>query len=101
MGVCWLTLGTNVRVLIGIILLEVEINRNNELVRIQIEQTRSYTYVAWQREVATLSRQTTKKKNWVETPPISGRHKKALRVVSLSRVLVSRAILLVRSLRVV
>jgi hypothetical protein len=101
MGVCWLTLGTNIRVLIGIILLEVEINRNNELVRIQIEQTRSYTYVAWQREVATLSRQTIKKKNWVETPPISGRHKKALCVVSLSRVLVSRAILLVRSLRVV
>jgi hypothetical protein len=100
MGVCWLTLGTNVRVLIGIILLEVEINRNNELVRIQIEQTRSDAYVAWQREVATLSRQTTKK-NWVETLPISGRHKKALRVVSLSRVLVSRAILLVRSLRVV
>jgi hypothetical protein len=30
----------------------VEINQNNELVRIQIEQARSDTYVAWQREVA-------------------------------------------------
>jgi hypothetical protein len=48
----WLTLGTNISVLIGIILLIVEINQNNELVRIQIEQTRSDTYVAWQREVA-------------------------------------------------
>jgi len=49
----WLTLGTNISVLIGIILLIVEINQNNELVRVQIEQTRSDTYVAWQREVAT------------------------------------------------
>jgi hypothetical protein len=48
----WLTLGTNISVLIGIILLIVEINQNNELVRVQIEQTRSETYVAWQREVA-------------------------------------------------
>jgi hypothetical protein len=48
----WLTLGTNISVLIGIILLIVEINQNNELVRVQIEQTRSDTYVAWQREVA-------------------------------------------------
>ena len=48
----WLTLVTNISVLIGIILLIVEINQNNELVRIQIEQTRSDTYVAWQREVA-------------------------------------------------
>lgn len=48
----WLTLGTNLSVLIGIILLIVEINQNNELVRIQIEQERSDTYVAWQREVA-------------------------------------------------
>ena len=48
----WLTIGTNLSVLIGIILLIVEINQNNELVRVQIEQTRSDTYVAWQREVA-------------------------------------------------
>ena len=48
----WLTVGTNMSVLIGIILLIVEINQNNELVRIQIEQARSDTYVAWQREVA-------------------------------------------------
>jgi hypothetical protein len=48
----WLTIGTNISVLIGIILLIVEIEQNNELVRIQIEQTRSDTYVAWQREVA-------------------------------------------------
>ena len=48
----WLTLGTNISVLVGIILLIVEINQNNELVRIQIEQARSDTYVAWQREVA-------------------------------------------------
>lgn len=48
----WLTLGTNISVLIGIVLLIVEINQNNELVRIQIEQTRSESYVAWQREVA-------------------------------------------------
>jgi len=48
----WLTVGTNISVLIGIVLLVVEINQNNELVRIQIEQARSDTYVAWQREVA-------------------------------------------------
>jgi hypothetical protein len=48
----WLALGTNISVLIGIVLLIVEINQNNELVRIQIEQARSDTYVAWQREVA-------------------------------------------------
>jgi len=48
----WLTVGTNLSVLIGVVLLIVEINQNNELVRIQIEQARSDTYVAWQREVA-------------------------------------------------
>lgn len=48
----WLTIGTNLSVLIGIVLLIVEIDQNNELVRIQIEQARSDTYVAWQREVA-------------------------------------------------
>jgi hypothetical protein len=48
----WLTIGTNISVLIGIILVIVEIDQNNELVRIQIEQERSDTYVAWQREVA-------------------------------------------------
>jgi hypothetical protein len=34
----WLTIGTNISVLIGIILLTVEIDQNDELVRIQIEQ---------------------------------------------------------------
>ena len=48
----WLMIGTNISVLIGIVLLIVELNQNNELVRIQIEQARSDTYVAWQREVA-------------------------------------------------
>ena len=48
----WLTVGTNLSVLVGIVLLIVEINQNNELVRIQIEQARSDTYVAWQREIA-------------------------------------------------
>ena len=48
----WLTLVTNISVLIGLILLIVEINQNNELVRIQIEQSRSDAYVAWQREIA-------------------------------------------------
>jgi hypothetical protein len=47
----WLTIGTYISVLIGIVLLIVEINQNNELVRIQIEQARSDTYVAWQREI--------------------------------------------------
>jgi len=48
----WLTLGTNLSVLVGLILLMVEINQNNELVRVQIEQMRSDTYVSWMREVA-------------------------------------------------
>jgi len=48
----WLTFGTNIGVLVGIILLIVEINQNNELVRVQIEQQRSDTYVEWLREIA-------------------------------------------------
>jgi len=48
----WLTLVTSISVLISIILLLVEINQSNELVRVQIEQMRSNTYVTWQREVA-------------------------------------------------
>jgi len=48
----WLTLGTNVSVLVGIFLLIVEINQNNELVRTQIEQARSDAFVLWQREIA-------------------------------------------------
>jgi hypothetical protein len=48
----WLTLGTNISVLVGIILLVVEINQNNELVRVQIEQMRSDTYVSWLRDAA-------------------------------------------------
>ena len=48
----WMTLGANVSVLVGIILLIMEINQNNELVRVQIEQMRSDSYVEWQREVA-------------------------------------------------
>ena len=47
-----MTLGANIGVLIGLWLLIVEINQNSELMQIQIEQTRSDTYVAWQREAA-------------------------------------------------
>lgn len=48
----WLTLITNISVLVGIILLVVEINQNNELVRVQIEQMRSDAIVEWYRERA-------------------------------------------------
>ena len=48
----WLTLGANIGVLIGIWLLIVEINQNSELMQVQIEQSRSETYVEWQREQA-------------------------------------------------
>jgi hypothetical protein len=60
----WLTVGTNISVLIGIVLLIVEINQNNELVRIQIEQARSDTYVAWQREVASGDHVARCSRNW-------------------------------------
>ena len=47
----WLTLGANVGVMVGLILLIVEIDQNSQLVRIQIEQSRSETYVAWMRQI--------------------------------------------------
>ena len=47
----WLTLGANIGVLIGLFLLIVEIDQNNELMQAQIEQTRSETLVDWRREV--------------------------------------------------
>ena len=49
----WLTLGANLGVVVGLILLIVEINQNSDLTRIQIEQSRSETYVNWRRQVAT------------------------------------------------
>ena len=48
----WLTLGANVGVLCGLILLVFEINQNSELTRVQIEQSRSESYVDWRRQVA-------------------------------------------------
>lgn len=48
----WLTIGTNISVLLGLILLIYELNQNNELVKIQLEQSRSDTFVAWQRDIA-------------------------------------------------
>jgi hypothetical protein len=48
----WLTLGANLGVLIGLILLIVEIEQNSELVRAEIEHTRSEAYVAWLRQAA-------------------------------------------------
>ena len=48
----WLTIGTNISVLLGIVLLAYELNQNNELVMIQLEQSRSDTFVAWQRDIA-------------------------------------------------
>ena len=47
----WLTLGANVGVMVGLILLIVEIDQNSQLVRIQIEQSRSEAYVAWMRQI--------------------------------------------------
>lgn len=46
----WLTLVANIGVLIGIFLLILEINQNNDLMRIQIEQSRSESFLAWQRQ---------------------------------------------------
>ncbi len=48
----WLTLGANLGVLVGLILLIVEIEQNSDLVRAEIEQTRSESYVAWLRQAA-------------------------------------------------
>ena len=48
----WLTLGANIGVLVGIGLLILEINQNSELMQVQIEQSRSETYVEWLRERA-------------------------------------------------
>lgn len=48
----WLTLGANAGVLVGLALLVLEINQNNNLVRAQIEQARSQDLVNWRRQVA-------------------------------------------------
>ena len=48
----WLTLGANLGVLCGLVLLVVEINQNSELTRVQIEQSRSESYVNWRRQIA-------------------------------------------------
>ena len=48
----WLTLGANIGVLCGLILLVFEINQNSELTRVQIEQSRSESYVNWRRQIA-------------------------------------------------
>jgi hypothetical protein len=42
----WLTLGANVGVVVGLILLVVELNQNSSLVRAQIHQARSDNYVS-------------------------------------------------------
>jgi hypothetical protein len=48
----WLTLGANLGVLVGLILLIFEIEQNSDLVRAEIEQSRSESYVAWLRQGA-------------------------------------------------
>jgi hypothetical protein len=48
----WLSLGANVGVLIGLILLLVEIDQNNDLVRAQIHQARSDTHVSNRLQIA-------------------------------------------------
>lgn len=48
----WITLIANVGVLVGIALLILEINQNNQLMRVQIEQSRSESHVAWYRDIA-------------------------------------------------
>ena len=48
----WLTLGATLGVVIGLILLIVEIEQNSDLVRAQIEQARSESYVEWLRQAA-------------------------------------------------
>ena len=48
----WLTLGANIGVLIGLGLLILEINQNNELMLAQIEQSRSLALVDFRRQAA-------------------------------------------------
>ena len=48
----WLTLGANVGVVIGLILLLVELDQNSDLVRAQIHQSRSDTWVSDRLEFA-------------------------------------------------
>jgi len=48
----WLTLGANIGVMIGLILLVVELNQNSELVRAQIHQARSDNYESSMMEIA-------------------------------------------------
>jgi hypothetical protein len=48
----WLTLGANIGVLIGLALLILEINQNNELMLAQMEQSRSMSLVDFRRQAA-------------------------------------------------
>jgi len=48
----WLTLGANIGVLIGLALLILEINQNNELMLAQMEQSRSMSLVDFRRQSA-------------------------------------------------
>ena len=48
----WLTLGANFGVLVGIFLLIFEIRQNSNLMRVQVEQARSDSYIDWQRDIA-------------------------------------------------
>jgi hypothetical protein len=48
----WLSLAANVGVIIGLLLLVVEINQNNQITRVQIEQQRTESAIARQMETA-------------------------------------------------
>ena len=48
----WLTLGANIGVVIGLILLLVELNQNSDLVRAQIHQARSDNYESFMLDIA-------------------------------------------------
>ena len=48
----WITLFANLGILISLILLIAELNQNNQITRIQIEQSRSESLVQWHRDIA-------------------------------------------------
>lgn len=48
----WLTLGANIGVVIGLVLLIVELNQNSDLVRAQIHQARSDSYESFMLDIA-------------------------------------------------
>ena len=48
----WLTLGANIGVLIGLVLLLIELDQNSDLVRAQIHQARSDAHVWMKQESA-------------------------------------------------